>query len=116
MDLQKIRTLLEKFYSGETTLSEEKYLREYFSTENVDNEFTVDKDIFLYQLNESESYNDIPDISNEIVASIDKIDDYKLKSSKRLSYYYLRIAASIIIILGSFLLIKNQVINKNKKG
>ena len=47
----------------------------------------------------------------EAAVSIDKIDDYKLKSSKRLSYYYLRIAASIIIILGSFLLIKKLIVN-----
>ncbi len=38
MDLKRIKTLLEKYYSGETTLEEERILREYFSNETVDNE------------------------------------------------------------------------------
>lgn len=114
MDLKKVRALLERFYNGETTLNEEEILRKYFSNELIDNEFIADKDVFLYQIRENEKLEDIPDISNEIWNNINKLDDNKIKNNKRLSYTYLRIAASIIILLGSFFLLKNQVFNKQQ--
>jgi hypothetical protein len=112
MDLKKIRTLLEKFYNGESTLDEEKILREYFSNELIDSEFIADKDIFLFQTHENENLKDIPDISNEIWNTLSNTDDYKIKTNNNLSYFYLRIAASIIILIGSFFLLKNQIFNK----
>ena len=112
MDLQEIRALLEKFYKGETSLNEEKILREYFSTELVNSEFTADKDIFLYQIYESDKLKNIPDISNEILDNLKGIDSHKLKTNNRLVYVSLRIAASIIILFGSYLLLKNQVLDK----
>lgn len=114
MDLKKIRTLLEKFYNGESTLNEEKILREYFSNELIDSEFVADKDIFLYQTYENENLKGIPDISNEIWNSLSNTDDYKIKTNNNLTYFYLRIAASIIILIGSFFLLKNQVFNKKQ--
>lgn len=114
MDLKKIRTLLEKFYNGESTLDEEKVLREYFSNELIDSEFVADKDIFLYQTHENENLKDIPDISSEIWNSLSNTDDYKTKTNNNLTYFYLRIAASIIILIGSFFLLKNQVFNKQQ--
>lgn len=114
MDLKKIRTLLEKFYNGESTIEEEKILREYFSNELIDSEFIADKDVFLYQVHENENLKGIPDISNEIWNSLSNIDDYKIKTNNNLTYFYLRIAASIIILIGSFFLLKNQVFNKQQ--
>ena len=114
MNLKKIRALLEKFYNGESTLNEEKILREFFSNEPVDSEFIADKDIFLYQVRENEDLIRIPDISNEIWNSLSNADDYKIKANNSLSYIYLRIAASIIILIGSFFLLKNQVFNKKQ--
>lgn len=114
MDLKKIRTLLEKFYNGESTLDEEKILREYFSNDLIDSEFVADKDIFLYQIHENENLKSIPDISNEIWNSLSSTDDYKTKTNNNLIYFYLRIAASIIILIGSFFLLKNQVFNRQQ--
>ncbi|NOQ27813.1 MAG: hypothetical protein GQ564_20825 [Bacteroidales bacterium] len=114
MDLKKIRALLEKFYNGESTLDEEKILREYFSNELIDSEFVADKDIFLYQTHENENLKDIPDISNEIWNSLSNTNDYKNKTNNNLTYFYLRIAASILILIGSFFLLKNEVFNKQQ--
>ena len=111
MDLKKIRTLLEKYYNGESTLDEEKILREYFNSELVDNEFVADKDIFSYQIHENENIKSIPDISNEILDTIKKSDDYKNKINSNVAYFYLRIAASVIILIGSI----QQKINKLEK-
>ncbi len=42
-----IKTLLDRYYKGETTLDEEKYLSEFFLSDNVPGELRVDKDVFL---------------------------------------------------------------------
>jgi len=112
MDLKKIKALLEKFYKGKTTLDEEKILREYFNNEVVDNTLIADKDIFLYQVQELESDNNISDISDEIWNSLNK-EDNSIKN-KHLRFVYLRIAASVIILLGSYFVLKNQVFDKQE--
>ncbi|MDA3952407.1 MAG: hypothetical protein PF485_02100 [Bacteroidales bacterium] len=114
MDQKKVRALLEKFYNGETTLNEEKILREYFSNELIDSKFVADKDVFLYQVQENENLKSIPDMSNEIWNNLNNNKDHKIKTNNNLTYFYLRIAASIIILIGSFFLLKNQVFNKQQ--
>lgn len=115
MDLKKIRALLEKYYNGESTLQEEGLLRNYFLNKPVDQEFAADKDIFLYQDQETQYNEDIPDISDELWHELQNNPTHKTKSNNKIRYSYLRIAASVIIILGSFFLIKNQVFNKNNE-
>ena len=113
MDLKKIRALLEKFYNGESTLEEENVLKDYFSNELIDDEFIADKDIFLYQIQENENNQNIPDISDEIWNKLHSEKYNNTKINNKIVYFYLRIAASIIVIVGSFFLIKNQVFNKS---
>lgn len=113
MDLQKIRVLLEKYYNGDSTLEEESLLRNYFLSESVDQQFAADKDIFLYQDQETQYNEHIPDISDELWNELQNNSAHKTKSNNKIAYFYLRIAASVIIILGSFFLIKNQVFNKD---
>ena len=114
MDLKKIKALLERYYNGDTTSAEEKILREYFSSDVVDKEFVADKDIFLYQIHENDISDKMPDISDEIWNNLNKNKEGKLRKDNNLRYIFLRIAASIIILIGSFFLLKNQVFNKNQ--
>ena len=114
MDLKKIKTLLEKYYNGETTLDEEKILREYFSKDDIDIEFIADKDIFLFNYQENKELDNTPDLSEEIWNKIQKSEKNKPKKNNNLTYNILRIAAGIVILLGSFLLLKDQVNNKDQ--
>ena len=43
-----IRHLLEKYYSGETDVNEEKILEDYFMHDEVSAEFSVDKEVFCH--------------------------------------------------------------------
>ena len=113
MDLKRIRTLLERYYNGDTTLDEEKILREYFSSDIIHKEFIADKDIFLYQIHENGKVDNMPDISSQIWNNLNNKETDKTKNNN-LRYIFLRIAASIIILTGSFFLLKNQVFNKNQ--
>lgn len=52
--MKNINVLLEKYWEGETTLEEERWLREYFGGETVEQEHEVFRDLFLLQESESE--------------------------------------------------------------
>jgi len=108
MDLKKIKALLEKFYNGESTLEEEKILREYFNSDNVAREFAADKDIFEYQTQEINGLEQIPDLSDEIWGKISGDKNHKTLKYRSINYVFLRIAAGIIIILGLFAILKDQ--------
>lgn len=114
MDPKKIKILLEKYYNGKSTLDEELILREYFSTATIDEELIEEKDIFLYQVQENKYLNDIPDISDEIWSSLNKNTNEINKKNIKSGYFYLKIAASIIIVAGSYFLLKNQVFNSRQ--
>ncbi len=115
MDVIKIRTLLEKYYSGDTSIDEENTLRNYFEGEDIDSEFITDKDIFLYNIHEKKAEEYIPDLTDEIWNNIQKNDSGETSNQNRLVYFYLRIAAGIIILFGVYFLIQNQIFNKGYK-
>ncbi|PLX16793.1 MAG: hypothetical protein C0597_07715 [Marinilabiliales bacterium] len=75
----------------------------------------AEKDIFLYQVQETNDLENIPDISSDILNSLPDIDTHKIQKNRNLIYNYLRIAASITILLASYFILKNQVFNSNQE-
>lgn len=115
MDLKKIKTLLEKYYSGDTSIEEEKILKNYFERDDINDEFIADKDIFMFNIHEKSNLDSIPDISNQIWSNIENHEKViKNKKKKSINYTILRVAASVIIIVGSFFLLKNQTHSNSK--
>lgn len=84
MELDKIENILEKYFEGETTIAEEKELKEYFSSPNVAQHLEQYKPMFGYfsQAKEQKSTYEIP-----------------LQTKKR-NVAWLSIAASTVILLG----------------
>jgi hypothetical protein len=84
MEFNKIEDLLEKYFQGETSIVEEKELKDYFSSPNVAQHLKQYKPIFGYfsQVKEQKSTQDIP-----------------LKTKKR-NVAWLSIAASVVVLLG----------------
>jgi hypothetical protein len=115
MDLKSLKALLEKYYKGESSLEEEKILKDYFSSHDVHSDLIADKDIFLYQVQETENLKVLPDISEDIWNSIAETNTPKLHKNNKLNYFYLRIAASVIILLASYFVLKNQVFNSHQE-
>ncbi len=89
MELVNIEKLLDKYFEGETTLSEEKELRTYFTREHIPSHLEKYKDMFQYFSNESQ------------ITSI-HIDN--AVSSTNIPWYtWLGVAASIVLIVGLFM-------------
>ncbi|RKR11180.1 hypothetical protein C8C83_2879 [Flavobacterium sp. 90] len=84
MELDKIENILEKYFQGETSIAEEKELKEYFSSSNVAQHLEQYKPMFGYfsQVKEQKSTQEIP-----------------LQTKKR-NVAWLSIAASAVLLLG----------------
>ncbi len=94
MELHNIKNLLEKYFEGETSLQEEKELKNYFSSENIAPELLKYKSMFGYFSKEKTTESE-----REIVL--------EKKSNNR---KWLGMAASIVILLGiGFTFLKQPV-------
>lgn len=86
MELNKLESLLKKYDEGNTTLSEEKQLQDYFTSEEIPGHLQDYKIIFAYTSNEK---------------NMTYPGKFQLKSKKTRSFY-IGIAASILLAIGIF--------------
>lgn len=84
MESDKIETVLEKYFQGETSIAEENELRDYFSSSNVLPHLEQYKPMFDY-FSQTAAQKFAPEIP--------------LRSKKR-TVAWLSIAASVIVLLG----------------
>lgn len=87
MEFNKIEDILEKYFQGETSIAEEKELKDYFSSPNVAQHLEQYKPMFGYfsQVKEQKSTQEIP---------LPKSRD------KKRNVAWLSIAASVVVLLG----------------
>jgi hypothetical protein len=103
MNLQEIEKLLEKYFEGETSLSEEQRLRDYFSSGNVPerwrnlqvyfNQMKLEKEIHL-----DSSVTDSKMISSQKEEKVAPLIDLR----RPWIYWMTGIAASILILIAVF--------------
>lgn len=91
MELHKLESLLKRYDDGETSLEEEKLLKEYFHSEKVPNHLQEYKAIFNFSEEEK-----------NILYS----GKFKLKPGRK--WYAIGIAASILIAVGVFTFQENE--------
>jgi hypothetical protein len=84
MELKNIEILLEKYFNGETNISEENELRDYFSSADVLPHLKQYQRMFGYFS----------------VAGAQKMKDIKPKKSKTSQVWWLSIAASVAVSIG----------------
>lgn len=84
MESDKIETLIEKYFQGETSIAEEKQLQDYFSAPNVAQHLEQYQPMFAYfsQARRQQFTQAVP-----------------LQSKKR-SVAWLSVAASVVVLLG----------------
>nr|WP_294780341.1 hypothetical protein [uncultured Flavobacterium sp.] len=88
MEPNKIENILEKYFEGETTIAEEKELKDYFSSPNVAQHLEQYKPMFGYfsQAKEQKSTHEIPLLPKP--------------REKKQNVAWLSIAASAVVLLG----------------
>ena len=85
MELDRIEKLIDKYFEGETSIAEEKELKNYFSSSDVAQHLEQYKSVFGYfsQAQSQQCNATIP-----------------LKAKKRTNVAWLSIAASVVILFG----------------
>jgi hypothetical protein len=106
---KNINETLSKFYQGNSTLEEERFLREYFANQNIPEEFRVERELFLaYENNFSDDMG--IDFDSELTSAIARADATKvIDIKKRNRYLIVYAAAASIAILLSLGLFFNQM-------
>ncbi|MFD1095724.1 hypothetical protein [Salegentibacter chungangensis] len=95
MELREIEKLIEKYEAAETSLSEEKALREYFKTREVPPRLQVYRAIFGYAHQQKQQhFSDIPELKSE---------------RRKVNYWWSGVAATVILALGLFLYQDNDM-------
>ena len=89
MELVKIEKLIEKYIEAETTLEEEKFLKEYFLNNNIPAHLEPYKNMFIY-------------FKNSSLEHFDKSITLPNEKSSRSYLKWLSVAAMLIFFIGIF--------------
>jgi len=93
MELDRIEELLEKYFEAETSIAEEKELKDYFASSDVAQHLEQYKPIFGYAVQAKQE---------QFTATV------PLKTKKRFNAVWLSVAASVVVLLGVALFTFNQ--------
>jgi len=110
MNKEEIKRLLEKYYNAETSEEEELTVSRFFSQEQIPDEFSKEKEIFLYYHQLSEIPDPSEGFEQRILAAAG-LDDYKISKSvnRGILLSLTGIAAGLFILIGSnFFLIRKS--------
>ena len=100
--IEKVRKMLERFYQGETTLEEERWLQDYLSSTTVSEEFLADKELFIAFKGTEESISVPGDLNSKILETIDREEHRQLKS-RRISLFSLSgLAAGLLALIAVY--------------
>ncbi len=113
MDLNRIKAILADYYEGNTGREEEDLLKRFFTTEDVPPEMEADRMLFMSLADaSSEGIPDI-DFDEKVMAAIGKNERKKVRSGRsRMLYMVSGIAASILLLAGSYLLLFDRQVQE----
>jgi hypothetical protein len=103
MKEEKLKRLIEKYYSGESTEDEEKALRDFFRQDDIPLEYMTEKDIFSYYTASEELPEPSFGFDKRILEGIDAFDKKtgSVFIRRRLLPFYIA-AAGFLILIGSY--------------
>ena len=101
--IETIRKMLDRFYQGNTSLEEEKMLREYFSAATVHEDFMPDKALFTSLASESEDIVVPDNLNHKILEAVDQAEK-KFNRTRRISLFSLSgLAAGLLVMIAVYL-------------
>jgi len=100
--IAEIRKLLDRFYLGETTLEEEQFLQEYFSSASVPEELMPDRDLFR-SLEPSGNKIPVPSGLNQKILDVIDQQETKVVRTRRISIFSLSgLAAGLLVVIALY--------------
>lgn len=109
MNKEEILHLLDKYYSAETSIAEETFLKEFFSSEDVPAELSAEKEIFRFYIQNSSIPPPSEHLAERIISAVDNATAEKpLVSRLRIFRLLSGVAAGLILLAGSYLLFTHK--------
>lgn len=100
MNFHRIENLLEQYFEGNTSLEEEKLLKDFFQGEEIPAHLESLKDTFNYFSKENTKDELDESFDQKLFTKINHFEiDHKRQNRKRFLYFASGIAASILIII-----------------
>ncbi len=112
MDYNKIQTILDKYWNGETSIEEEKVLKQYFSGKAVDNRLEEYRPLFQHYI-EAKQVGLDEQFDEQFLS---KIAPTKTAKVRRLNTWIRAIAAIGLLLLGTHFLYNSYNKIEEKKG
>lgn len=112
MKFKEIEILLGKYYEGETTISEERILKEFFTKDNIPAHLAEHKSLFSFHKEEAEVA--MPDFKIEQLLGSSQSDSKVIRISqrRRTFLYVTSLAASLLILFGIALAFQNEIFTR----
>ena len=100
--IEKVREMLERFYRGETSLEEERWLQDYLSSATVPEDLLADRELFM-AFEEKDDAIPIPrDLNEKILNTIDREEKGNLRT-RRISLYSISgLAAGLLALIAVY--------------
>jgi len=100
--IAEIRKLLDRFYTGETTLEEEQILQDYFSSTSIPEELMPDRDL-IRTLGTSDSVA-VPEGLNQKILDVIDQQEKKVVRTRRISVFSLSgLAAGLLVVIALYM-------------
>ena len=113
MNIKEIEELLEKYYEGETTLAEERILKDFFLSGRVPLELAVHENQFRYFAQASrDEINDL-ELEEKIFTENSSIPGVPMHSRRNRFYYISGIAATILLLIGLLFTFREDIYKRN---
>jgi hypothetical protein len=116
MNIKEIEELLEKYYEGETSLDEEKILKDFFLSGNVPTELVAHANQFLYFAEASGDEMTDQDLERKVFGEGVDIPVVSMHSRRNRFYYLSGIAATVLLLIGLIFTFRESIINKPKEN
>jgi hypothetical protein len=116
MNIKEIEKLLEKYYEGETSLADEKVLKDFFLSGDVPVELAVYKSQFLYFAEASADEINDQEPEKEFFAEVSTIPVVTLHSRRNPFYYISGIAAAVLLLIGLIFTFRENTADRTKSN
>ncbi|MCF8230244.1 MAG: hypothetical protein K9J24_14965 [Bacteroidales bacterium] len=114
MNISRIEILLEKFFEGNTSLEEEKELKEFFLKDEVPAKFLPLREIFLYADEESRHHSLNESFDNKLFKEMDNTKRSDVSTYRKIYLYIASgVAATVLIVIGLFNLVDTRIDQKD---
>lgn len=113
MDSKQLEQLLEKYWNCETSLEEEKTLRDYFNSSEVPQHLKETSDLFRFFENERQrSLGD--DFDKQVITSVKKTKSPAKVISMVRWVQVARIAAGLLVVVAASYFVRHEMIKRNE--